>query len=164
MTIDRKRMDILCEIGGRALNLPPDIDPVRFLKALATVETSYGQNCVPRYEKSYDWGGKNADTNLLSQYGDWAACSYGPFQVMFPNCARMLPGIDPVAMQLAPESGLLCAVHFINLEIIGRQKATTLEAIADAYNSGNWHDSFVPTQYVGKLVGAYGNFENTILT
>lgn len=137
------------------LTLPNGIHAELLLKAIAKVESTYGQNTTPNHESAYDWGGRYADRTLLQAHGALAACSYGPWQVMFPNCVRVLPDVQPFDLLISPETGLLCAVLWIQDEIVGRQKAQTIEQIADAYNSGNFKDRFVPKEYIQKVVDHY---------
>ena len=147
----------LCRYGARLLDLPPEIDPYVLLWAIGGVESSFGANNVPRLERNYLPGGRNHRNEMLPLYeafGEDAAKSWGPWQVMYCNAVRVLPGVEPQAFA-NPHVGMLAACLWIQGEIVDRQGARTVEAIGDSYNSGNHKDSFVPLDYIGKLVRHY---------
>lgn len=151
--------------------LPPidGLDPARVLAALAMNESTVGLNCGPRYEPSWDTNGtygKNPQqASNLAEYGSvldedgvWrkaAACSYGPWQVMFYN----VPGYTPAEL-----NSDLPLVSRASIGYLGRQiqrwKLTTLQEIGEMWNWGHPEEPFevVPEEvqnYCKDLAGYY---------
>lgn len=158
MNYSREEVARMCRARGGTLWLPPGIDGPKLLWALSGCESSFGANCTPRHEPAYDVGGayaKNpAQAKLLEQYGRAGACSYGPWQIMLVNCQ---PGASPEAMAQIERCGLETSV-FINRRILKAEKAQTVAAIAEAYNSGRWQWDEVPAgvqQYAADCVKYY---------
>ena len=154
MQIARSTIVALCRRFGPAVKTPEGISGEQLLWALSGNESTFGINCAPRHEAGYCHGGKYFDPSLTSIWGCLAHCSYGAWQVMYPNISSG-GGIDPIAAIRQPEIGANAAVQFINRNILGREKATTLQQIADAYNSGDWRDRNVPGRYIADLVKNY---------
>lgn len=155
-----EQMDSLCDYYGKGLVLPIGISGVALFKALADVESSYGRMSLPRHEPGYDWGGKYAVPNLLRQYGGWAACSYGPWQVMYAVIREV--GLDVNPLQAAQDASVSAgaAMRLINKRIVkqipsGCSIDVAVRTIGDAYNSGTSLDSNVPARYTEKLLAAY---------
>ncbi len=144
----------MCRRFGAALKLPETIAGDQLLWALAGNESSFGVHCSPRHESGYCRGGRYFDPSLTSEWGCLAHCSYGPWQVMYPNISKF-GTISPLDILRTPEIGANAAVQFINERILGHEKATTLEQIADAYNSGDWRDANRPEGYIADLVKNY---------
>jgi len=71
------------------------LDKVRLLWGIAGVESSFGQNCSPRHEQAYCYGGRYLDHYASLEWGCLAHCSYGPWQVMFPH---FLVGVSPLSL------------------------------------------------------------------
>lgn len=143
---------------GATLKLPPAIDGARLLWALAGNESSFGLNCSPRHEAGYCRGGKYYDPDVTELWGCLAHCSYGPWQVMYANISR--GNISPLDIAIKPDFVANAAVQFIQSRIIGLEKATTVEEIAEAYNSGDWRDELhpnkaIPEKYIADLVKNY---------
>jgi hypothetical protein len=124
--------------------LPPDVNGVTLLWAISGCESSFGANAKPRHEPAYDTGGRYAanpeQAKLLAQYGSAGACSYGPWQLLLVNA---LPPASPDDMARIDRCGL-ATVQFLNRRILEPQKPTTVEEIAEAYNSGKWRWQTVP--------------------
>ncbi len=140
-------------VGG----LTPGLDPRCVLAALASNESRYGANNEPRHEPAYDEGGRYADAMALKRYGRDAACSWGPWQIMFVTAKEL--GYEGAPKDLAdPETSLPFVIRLINERLIGRQGAKTLKEIATGYNSGSIHGNPV-ARYVGNFLLAYGNEE-----
>jgi hypothetical protein len=129
------------------------------MAAIASNESSLGADCGPRHEPAYEAGGavwaRKAMAPLLSLYPPVgeppqspAACSYGPWQMMFLNC----PGASPEILLSDLEA---CAGFFVkqfNSYVEGAQHAVTLEEIGEVWNMG--HIAPDPA-YTTKLAAAY---------
>ena len=160
MSFTKLAVLLACEQYGTQLQVPAGLDGAKVMQAIASNESSLGANCGPRHEPAYEANGapwaRNVMTALLALYppvGDPpqspAACSYGPWQMMFCNFdstatpARLLVDLD------------LCArnfVRFFNAYVMGSQKAQTLADIGEIWNMG--HIAPDPA-YVVKLQAAY---------
>ena len=157
----------LCRKYGTQLRLPAGVGE-RVLWAIAGCESEFGAYPLPKHEDGYCSGHRYDVPALTRRWGCAAHCSYGPWQVMFAHLVDLLPPQmrDPSLLIFpAGETGLkfavaadyLCAatVEFINAEILGRQKATTLDQISKAYNHGNWADSFDDSDYQRQALKFY---------
>lgn len=130
-------------------------DARALLAAMAEVESTFGEDAVPRHERSFDFGGRWARTDLLRRWGSWAACSYSSFQIMHPVAVEL--GFDserPPAELHEDEVAIIYVNEYIVRRIL-RPGARTVRDFADAYNSGSHRDSFVPIQYVERFEKAY---------
>lgn len=153
-----QRERLINVIRGAAAVLMSDIswaDPLLLLAALAEVETDFGRYNVPKYEAAFDLGGRFGNRNLWSMHGAMAACSWSSFQIMHPVCVEL--GFDPhrSPYELADDE---VAIHFVLAYVQRRMLAKgvrTLQAWADAWNSGSWTDSFVPGDYIQRFLTAY---------
>jgi hypothetical protein len=125
-----------CATYGPKLNVPDGLDAVKVMIAVASNESSLGANCGPRHEPAYDVGGSlagGAQAGLLAEYGRAAACSYGPWQMMFANFqSRDVSGLSTDLDLLSQEF-----VRFFNAYVIAGRKATTLEQIGQVWNGGH---------------------------
>jgi hypothetical protein len=85
-----------CDVEASNLVVPEGIDPFILMLAIASVEsgggdpTKAGWDCGPRYEKAYDLGGSfwkisHQQRDLVEKFGGQAACSFGPWQMMYCN-------------------------------------------------------------------------------
>jgi hypothetical protein len=153
MRVSSSTIAELCKRFGPALKLPPGIDGAKLLWALAGNESSFGSHCGPRHENGYCYGGKYFDPALTALWGCLAHMSYGPWQVMYPNISK--GSLDPRIASGNHELTCNAAVQLINDRILEHEHATTIEQIADAYNSGDWRDANVPVQYIADLVKHY---------
>lgn len=152
MRIEKKTFEAIQEQAG-SLHAPPGLDPALLLLALCAVESSGGFNNQRRVEPAYRPGGRYCDQALYDQYGDDAAASWGPLQVMYVTAHEL--GYQGTPSELGePSEGVRMAVKLINRRIVGRG-AATLEQIADAYNSGSFRDRIVPQEYILKVRQAY---------
>lgn len=155
MQIARANLAALCQQYGSTLQLPAGLDGVQLLWALAGNESSFGVDITPRHEAGYCRGGRYFDARATQSWGCLAHCSYGPWQVMFANFPL---GSSPLLIMASPALVANAAAALIALHIVGRLQADTLEKIADAYNSGDWHHKTaqgVPTKYIADLVKNY---------
>lgn len=152
MRIEKETHQAIQEHAG-SLNAPAGLDPALLLMALCVVESSGGFNNQRRVEPAYRPGGRYCDQALYDQYGDDAAASWGPLQIMYVTAHELgYEGPPPELGQ--PSECVRMAVKLINRRIVGRG-ATTLEEIADAYNSGSFKDQIVPQDYIRKVREAY---------
>ena len=125
------------------------------LWVFAGVETSYGRDrLIARREPAYFPGGafyqhSSKVQALYAKYGEASACSYGSWQMMFSTAVDL--GFEGMPTQLQDDSVLapLVTRYFLH------QQPGTLENAADAYNSGSWRDTFIPVEYVAKIIAAY---------
>mgnify|MGYP001563777809 CR=1 FL=1 len=142
---------------AKKLNVPSGINPVALLKALARQESTYGANAKPRREKGYLPGGKyfNADqATRYAKYGKDAGSSWGSFQILYPTAVEL--GFTGVPLQLGDDRvGIGFVMELLNRRILKRDKAQTIEQIADGYNSGTHRDKSIPNQYITELRGHY---------
>jgi len=142
-----------CEKHGKELHVPKGIDGQKLMYAFALVESSGGIDCGPRYESSYDIGGwmyrhSVLQQQLITKYGRSAACSYGPWQMMFVNFKNITP------TELSSNLELLATnfVQHFNLYVINIKKANTIEQMGEVWNLG--HIGKDPI-YVQKLLHSY---------
>jgi hypothetical protein len=140
-----------------ALIVDSRLDPARVLAAIAHNESRYGANNVPRHEPAFDAGGRYADRAALEKYGREAACSWGPWQVMYVTAKEL--GYKGAPKELAdPEVSLPFAIKLVNERLIERQGAKSLAEIAVGYNSGSIHGDAVKG-YAGNCLMAYESRE-----
>lgn len=146
-----------CVTFGPQLSVPSPLNGEAVMQAIASNESSLGANCGPRYEPAYGEGGRYANAALLSQYGDAAASSHGPWQMMFEN-------FSPEAQQaIADGSADVTAfaqefVRFFNSYVIRIRGAANLNEIGQVWNGGHVFASSPPvgvTVYCTKLARAY---------
>ena len=139
------------------LHLASGIDGRKIMAAIASNESSTGANCGPRHEPAYDNGGSlstgAAQAAALAKYGSAAACSYGPWQMMFANFSGVTPD------QLNSDIDL-CAqgfVKFFNSFVIGSRRAQGVQDIGQVWNLGHVTSTPPPglIAYCKKLQAAY---------
>jgi hypothetical protein len=140
-----------CNQYGPLLHVPPGVDGIRCMIALASNESSLGANCGPRPEPFYQHSQQLLQMNLNTEYGEIAWSSHGPFQMMFVNFS--------VETQAAIAKGTVTLqdyavefVRFFNFYVIGVRKASTLAEIGEVWNLGHVGPDPV---YVQKLEAAY---------
>ena len=156
MQVNEKEIARICIQFGPQLNTPPGIDRAQLLWALSGNESLFGDWCPPRHERGYHYGSRmyrrsKELRDLTKEWGCLAHCSFGPWQVMLVNA----PGYSPVELMADVELACKSAVDFLNRVTLGAQNASTLEEIADAYNSGNFKDDIVPHEYIARLKRNY---------
>jgi hypothetical protein len=102
------------------------LDKVRLLWGIAGVESSFGERSNPHHDASYCVGGRWVDKDKTHAWGCLAHCSYGPWQVEFPNFPV---GVSPLSLmwsmdgRIASELCLSAAVRVLNRAIApGAQK------------------------------------------
>lgn len=150
-----KKSDVLaaCQRYGPQLRVPPGVDPVKLMTAIASNESNLGEDCGPRYEKSYDIGGRNylaskAQQLLVARFGRPACCSYGPWQMMFDNFMTEDPWVLETQLMVNAQE----FVRFYNTYVAGHWKPVNLEQIGDVWNLGHIGPD---TAYTNKLAVAY---------
>jgi hypothetical protein len=149
----------LCMIYGSTLDfsetddgIGKPIDGPTLLWALCGRESNFGRNLKPRHEPAYDvngcyWRRSAVIKAGVAQWGPAFACSYGPLQIMACNAH----GFTPVEMGSDPEKAFQAAVARLRIEVLGRQKARTIDEICDSWNTGNDKDANVPTEYIADV-------------
>lgn len=142
--------------GPELLGLPSGTNGTQLLWAISGNESSFGVNCTPRHEPAFDSGGVYGSgpvmTPLLKKYGSAAACSYGPWQIMFPNCP---PGFSPKDMSDLGKCAS-ATVGFLN-HLLARWKPSSLAGIGECWNAGHPMMNLSPgvASYVQKLTANY---------
>lgn len=140
------------------------------LYALSVVESSYGSNRHPRFEKSYAplgnlYNGSQEQKDRFAIHGALACCSYSSFQIMHATACELGFDIAPWArspMDLqSDEVAVFYVIEFIKNRIIAKG-ATKLEQIPDAYNTGNFKDSIFNPSYVKDFVTAYNSIQHNV--
>ncbi len=164
----RQIIATLCRRYGSRLHVLPLLDGARVLWALAGCESDFGAAALPRHEEGYCYGHRYDVKALSRAWGCAAHCSYGPWQMMYSHLEDYLPSPlrTPVGLVYQPgdvsakmrtANDYLCAaaVRFLNDEILGRQRATTMAQIAKAWNHGNWADDYDDSAYVNRALKFY---------
>lgn len=162
--MNKTRLNNLIERA--ALLLQPDLkfaSATGVLTAIATVESSFGSNTASRFEKSYAPLGRYYVVDQKDRYTKWGSascCSYGSFQIMYPTACEM--GFDNDTYLRSPhlltedEIGIFYVIELIKKRVLARG-ASTLEQLFDAYNSGSFRDSIIPTQYIKDAISSYNS-------
>jgi hypothetical protein len=128
----KEQIAAACQTGTPLGPLPEGVYGPQLLWAIAGNESSFGFNCTPRYEQAFDFGGPYADAALLNRFGRAAACSYGPWQIMFCNCPQDYMPADMQDLNKAT----LATVLFLNRQL-ERYCPSSLSSIAAIWNGGN---------------------------
>jgi hypothetical protein len=141
----------------------PFVQAGPLLSAIAFVESDFGKYDIPRYEPAFGLGGlyyhKSPELRAEYQiYGPLVACSYSPWQIMFSTAKQM--GYLGHPLDLWPcANALPYVIDYLNFLYLKRG-ATSLEKIAQAYNSGGC--AYKPTpqvqKYIEKVLKAYQSF------
>lgn len=152
MNLSYQDFAALCKFGASLVrNCPPTLDATGVLHALGFVESSHGKYSVPRFEPAYSRKGRYASRANDQRWGDAAACSYGPWQIMFINAQGQVPAITPAEMQTSPVSCAVATALFLDNVVLGRQGAQAIEQVLDAWNTGKFTDSILPAgDYVSR--------------
>jgi len=129
----------MCQKYGGQLRVPDGIDGPKLMLAISGNESSFGANCGPRHEPGYDTGGSTWERSdlqkqLVLKYGSDAACSYGPWQMMYINFS----GADtPTQLKTDLDACAVEFVRFFNSFVIRIRKAETLRDIGMTWNGGH---------------------------
>lgn len=142
----------ICQrLGATVGPLPGGVDGAQLLWAMSGVESSFGANCQPRHEPAFDVRGVYAThypmTILLPKYGSAAACSYGPWQLMFCNAPlTYAPGsFDSLLLAAQATLSFLC-------QQLRAKRPQSLAEIGEVWNTGGVRPDLA---YVAKLQAAY---------
>ena len=132
----REAVLMQCKNYAPLVPLMEGIEPARLLAALAMNESSLGANSGPRHEPAWDVGGKYASdpeqAKLLSLYPYFAACSFGPWQIMFYNCS----GYTPTELNTDLSLVTRATISYLSRQI-QRWKPSTIQAIGEIWNHGS---------------------------
>lgn len=137
------------------------------LTAIAMNESSFGQNTNPRFEKIYGPEGRYFVVDQKPRYQKWGdnACkSYGPWQILYPTACEL--GFDSSPWSRDPqllseaEVSIFYVIEFIKKRVLNKG-AKQIEMVFDAFNSGNFTDKAVPTDYIRNGVMAYNKYNST---
>jgi hypothetical protein len=151
------------------------IDVDRAMAAIKRVESSDGHNNYPRFEAAYAPKGETftvqghlitgtgACWNAIvakrwAQYGMASACSFSSYQILAHTAMDI--GFADVPWALWDDRIAATYVRRKILGIIG-MGATTIEQLADAWNSGSFKDGIIPTKYIADVRAAYDSLEPT---
>lgn len=140
------------QYGPQVAPLPDGIDGAQLLWAMSGNESSFGANVTPRHEAAFDVGGIYGASEqmapLLALYGAAAACSYGPWQIMFCNVPEATPGSFDDLNFCA-----IASVAFLNKQL-ARFEPQTLGDIGSIWNAGHVQNPYSAQVqvYVDRLV------------
>jgi hypothetical protein len=157
----RDEIAALCRTyGPLSTHVPADVDPVQLMFAFALNESIIepaGLHFPPRFEPAYAPGGRyfaGQQEQAYALYGRDAACSFGPWQVMYFACK----GFSPHELWDV-EKCAQCFLAYMNRELLTQPPNTTGTAaiveIGKAYNHGNWKDRFDDHVYTDRLLKHY---------
>lgn len=148
--------DICAEYGPTLEKEAPWLDGECLLKAIAMNESAYGAYNVPKFEKAYSLGGVYGNRALWAKHGDWAACSYSSWQIMYPTAIEL--GFTGSPIDLRQDRTAIYYVVELILRRCIRKGATEIRQVFDMYNSGSFRDSIVPQTYIDKGILNYERF------
>ncbi len=157
----------ICAEYGPSLRVPAGLDPVKVMTAISAVETGggdvryVGNNCGPRHEPAYEAGGAHwaqaAMAPLLAEYPPVgnppqspAACSYGPWQMMFLNFSVPIQQ-SIIAGTVTLDDYASEFVRWFNSFETGK-RPQNLDQVGEIWNAG--HITPDPA-YTNKLEAAY---------
>ena len=149
---------------GFKIHCHDDVDGAKLLIAIAQVESSGGTNAIPRHEQAYSIGGyyyRNAKhvRVLFKEWGDWAACSYSSWQIMFITATELGYTGTPIDLR-KDHIAIPYVVKYLNVRAFDKESfkkdpRSSLDKAADAYNSGSYADKNIPEDYIAKVKAAY---------
>jgi hypothetical protein len=148
------------------------LDKELILAALAEKESSGGRNNCPRFEPAYIPVGERftiqgrvivgtgrgmspVARQRWSMWGLASAASYSPWQILYHTAAD-LGYTGPPWDLWDPKVSRPWAT--LLLEKILSKGATTIEQVADAWNSGNFHDAVYPEGYIKSVAAIYNSY------
>lgn len=140
------------------------IDSKKLLWAIAGAESHWGNYLKKRVEHRYAPGGKYYLRSKRIQkayelYEIDACASVGIWQIMYPTAMEL--GFEGSPDELHKDIKLNC--EYATKYILGRcSKCTTVQQIADAYNSGNAFDRNIPETYINKVCKYYAATDSNI--
>lgn len=94
--------------------------------------------------------------DLLDTYGSIAACSYGPWQILYVAAWELGYREHPLYLW----DGYISIIWVLaKLNKIWQGGADTVDKILDAYNSGTHKDKIVPESYINRFWSFYNSLE-----
>ena len=161
---------LLAAIDAHApgLKCPATINPRAILAAITYSETSWGRRYkAALFEPAYYRGGKfyrDHVKGLVAEYESLAACSWGPWQILFVAARETGFNGDPWDL-VDPGTSAAAVVTLLNRRCFNTwataptpelvAPASTPEQVFDMWNSGSWRDRFVPGDYVKAQMEGY---------
>lgn len=147
----------------------PWVNAQALLSAVCSNESDFGKDCNPRLEASYLRGsvrkylgidstganGRYYSPASWSAWGMYSACSHGPTQIMGATLWDLGYQDDPTALVRDPNLAMIWTIKYIKARAQG---ATTVEEVADAYNSGSFRDRFQPLSYMQEMQQNYDHW------
>lgn len=148
----------LIEEYSPLVKAPNDLCACSILWAIYDCERYSKGNRVPRFEPAYALAGVYFKTSkhvreAYAKWGYWAACSYSNFQIMFITAQELGYTGPPLALD-HDSVAIPYVTRYLNKRVFDKG-ASTVEEVADAYNSGTYLDSNVPEKYIRKFVKQY---------
>jgi len=123
----------LCRKYGMMVGpLPQTLSGTLLLWAIGGCESSFGENTTPRLEPFYLHTMNGDMPAKREQFGNAAAMSYGPLQIMFDNAPT---GATPDEFS-DPDTAVAYSVSFLNKKLREYQPIT-LHTIACIWNGGS---------------------------
>jgi hypothetical protein len=157
MGFSQEQIAAQCRISGPQLApMPVGVDGAQLLWAISGNESSFGANIAPRHEPAFDVGGIYGANPpmpaLLAEYGSGAACSYGPWQLLFCNAPA---GYAPSDMSDLGKAAA-ATVAFLH-RLLARWTPATLAGIGECWNAGHpmQNPSAGVARYVAQLTANY---------
>lgn len=149
---------------SKEMKVDASIDPYLFLLALMQVESSFGVQNIARFELSYSRRSIAYKKSKLLQdghakWGDLAACSYGPTQILWIVAAELGYNATPIELFHGANS-IPYTVKLLNK--LAAAGGDSVEKLAAVYNAGLGclkSKTDYPLDYVKKFVQVYGDME-----
>lgn len=150
MNYTHEQIAAQCQASGTDLwPLPDGVTGAQLLWAISGNESSFGADCDPRHEPAFDAGGIYGDgpvmKPLIAKFGSAAACSYGPWQLMFCNAPSGWMPDDMNDLAKAARATVLYLNRFLT-----RFYPSSLAGIGECWNAGHTMD--IPTPGVARYV------------
>lgn len=139
---------------SQSLPVPSTLDAEALLWAIYRCEKYDKHNKVPRFEKAFAKGGSYYEASelireLCKTWGTFASCSYSNFQILFVTACELGYLGPPLALD-HDSVALPYVIRYIHKRVL-QTGATTVEEVADAYNSGTHLDANVPIRYIKRF-------------
>lgn len=156
------------EAHAPGLNCPAGLDARAVLAAITYPETNWGRRYkAALFEQAYYRGGKfykDHVKTLVQEYESLAACSWGPWQILFVAARETGYQGDPWGL-VDPATSCAAVVTLLNKRCFNTwaaapdpalvEPAATIAQVGDMWNSGSWRDRFVPGEYVATITEGY---------
>lgn len=126
---------------------PLGLNAYALLYMLGGVESSFGLVASQaRFEKAYARGGPYAVPELDKEFGDMAACSYGPWQIMFVNARSVCPEVVPEELRTSVRAAGVASALFLNRQLRAKKPKTAADVL-DIWNTGTQRDAIRPSSH-----------------